>query len=316
LPKVGKPRSPGKQFSDQKGSTMWISRQLTGSASRRLVVTVGVLTLSTAALVTAASPAAAVVPGGMTSVSVVSAFDSTQSKSAVATCPAGQNVIGTGATLAAGGDVAIEAIVPDLGLTSVTVTAKEADPYAGNWSVTAYAQCAPPLPGQVRVMVNNLASSVSPRAITANCPAGTTALGIGYDVGNGFGEVLVNQVVPNGGPGVAANQVTVTAYEDDPYLADWTLTAFLICADPIAGQQVVTAASTVTSMPSNGVPAACPPGQDMTGGSAEVRPAVAADLSELSVNAVFPNAGSNLAVAFEEDPIGGNWRVLSYALCT
>jgi hypothetical protein len=276
-----------------------------------------------ASVVTPAGPAAAAVPGGMTQASSTSAFDSAQSKSAVATCPANQYVIGTGSNIFnGGGQVSVEAVIPDVGLTTVTVTAKETDTYTSNWEVTAYAQCAPLLPGLVRVMTNGPASSASPQTVIASCPGGTTALGIGYDVGNGFGEVLVNQVVPNGGIGVAADQVTVTAHEDGVYAANWTLIAYLVCATAIAGQEVVSATTAASSVSPQAVNATCAFGMDMTGGSVEVNATAAADESELSVDAALPfslggvRTDNSQAIAYEEDAIAGNWTVTSYALCT
>ena len=33
--------------------------------------------------------------------------------------------------------------------------------------------------------------------------------------------------------------MTISAYEDDAYAASWQLKGYLVCADPIAGQQVI-----------------------------------------------------------------------------
>jgi hypothetical protein len=293
--------------------------------TRHIAATVAMLILGTVAyLVTPVGPALAAVPGGMVQVAAVSPFNANQSKSITVFCPAGDVVIGTGSSIFnGGGQVAIEAVVPDIGLTSVTVTAKAADVYNVNWEVTAYAHCVPPLPGQVRVMVTNLSSSISPQVVVANCPAGTAATGIGYDIGNGFGEVLINQVVLNGGAGVPADQVTVTAHEDGVYVPNWTLTVYMICANPLPGQEVVTATTAAGLSPAfQAVNATCAAGLDMTGGSAAVNAVSAADLSELSIDSSLPfafggaaNINNNQAIAYEEDAIGGDWTVTSYAIC-
>jgi hypothetical protein len=60
----------------------------------------------------------------------------------------------------------------------------------------------------------------------------------------------------------------------------------------------------------------------MTGGSVAVSATVPADNSELSVDSALPfsfggvRTDTSQAIAYEEDPIAGNWFVTSYAMCT
>jgi hypothetical protein len=78
----------------------------------------------------------------MLRVAVTSAVNSVASKSAIAACPAGTRVHGTGAELnGAFGAVVIDDLTPNAGLFSSTATGTENGPFAGNWSVTAYSIC-------------------------------------------------------------------------------------------------------------------------------------------------------------------------------
>jgi hypothetical protein len=67
-----------------------------------------------------------------------------RNKHATAACPAGKRVIGTGGQILSGaGEVSIQYMVPDAGLTRVHVRGVEdQDGQAQNWSVRAFAVCA------------------------------------------------------------------------------------------------------------------------------------------------------------------------------
>lgn len=106
----------------------------------RLAAAAAAALLVAAGLAASAAPAQAYLPGMTLSSPVTSAFDSTQSKTVVATCPVGTTVIGMSASMAnSDGKVSIEAMVPDLTARTATITAKETDSYAYAWSVSACA---------------------------------------------------------------------------------------------------------------------------------------------------------------------------------
>ena len=70
-------------------------------------------------------------------------------QSATVTCPAGKNVVGTGAQInhadsGSVGYVVLDGIFPDPGLTSVTAQAVESTSTDSFWTVTAFAICAYP----------------------------------------------------------------------------------------------------------------------------------------------------------------------------
>jgi hypothetical protein len=304
------------------------TRNPTAGRRRRLLAAGTTLALVagtvTAAVAGPATPAFASLTG-LFSQATPSAFNSDQSKTAVATCPTNNSLVGMGASLfGGGGDVAIEQIMPNLTTQSVTVTAKETDPYSGSWEVWAWAMCVPnPAPAGlvVRTSVPSPSNS-SDKSVTASCGPTETLFAIGYDVGNGFGEVLVNQVRPDGGAGIAATSATVSAYEDDAYAANWTLTAYLLCGTPIAGQQVVTAATPPsTSPPVAPLTATCPTGQNATGGSVAVEPMLPGVPNDFSVAEMVPVSvpvgplDAVQAIINAEDPVSYLWSERAYALC-
>lgn len=148
-------------------------------------------------------------------------------KNVTANCPTGTDVIAAGSQTNGGlGDVIIDRIAPNAGLTSVTVSGKEDAALARNWSIDAYAICANPLPGLVGVAASPPSNSVATRFQAAACPIGTVALGGGAEVVGGTGEVLLSQLQP------AANSTLGFAAEEDPFALNWTVVTTTICALP------------------------------------------------------------------------------------
>jgi hypothetical protein len=95
-----------------------------------------------AAIAVCASP-----PPGLQRVAATSEFHSEgEVKTVSARCPAGKNLLGTGAEITGGGgQVVLDDILPNAALTSVLATGVEdQNGFAGDWSVTSYAICANP----------------------------------------------------------------------------------------------------------------------------------------------------------------------------
>lgn len=272
-------------------------------------------------LVLTATPAAASLSGVDTEIDW-STWSSDQSQTAIAKCPPGTNVIGAGADIF--GDVdeeAIEQVLPNISDGTVTVTAKEADPDSGYWQVEAVAICAPEPAGLVTVLAGRSGTSKD-KTVTASCPGSKTLLGWGFDVGSGFGEVLVNQAIPDGSSVTAATQVTVSAYEDDTYSRDWSLNVTAICAKAIPGQHVISATQK-GDIDYKLVEADCPTGENLTGGGGAATTNTPSLNSEILINAIYPMSYSvgppNVLrmQAAEEDSmlITEKWTLASYALC-
>ncbi|MDG4808090.1 hypothetical protein O7634_15145 [Micromonospora sp. WMMD1120] len=207
------------------------------SEARRFGARVSVLVLglvAAGAVLTPASPASAAVPG-LVRIAATSASDSADFHSATATCPVGKVLTGTGYEL---NGVTGEGIVDDLrpnggpatAPTAVTVGAYETEAFAGNWSVTAYAICANPVAGLVRVTATGASNSLDYHSVTATCPVGKVLTGTGYELNGVTGEGVVDDFRPNGGPAAAPTSVLVGAYESDATALNWSVTAYAICA--------------------------------------------------------------------------------------
>lgn len=142
------------------------------SRSRWLSVAGLVLGLVGASMATAGQ-AAASIPGLVPVSSTAAGFNAPAF--AVATCPAGKFVYGLGGeVIGANGKVHMVSLLPDPGLTSVTVTAEPTVPFVAPWQVTAYAICGFPtaLP-QLEIMPAQSWQD------TELCAAGTALYGTG-----------------------------------------------------------------------------------------------------------------------------------------
>lgn len=85
-------------------------------------------------------------PPGLELVTTEGDPDSDRTAGVTATCPAGKNLLGTGADINGGsGQVSLDDVRPNDSLRTTTVTAIEDETgFAGDWSVNAHAICANP----------------------------------------------------------------------------------------------------------------------------------------------------------------------------
>ncbi|MCZ7437977.1 hypothetical protein O7598_16325 [Micromonospora sp. WMMC241] len=285
--------------------------------------TVALALCGTAAVVVVApaTPASAAVPG-LVRISAVSATNSNDFRTVTATCPAGKVLTGTGYQIdGARGEAVVDDLRPNGGPatapTAVTVGAYEADAFAGNWNVTAYAICANPVPGLVRASVTSANNSNDFRSAIVSCPAGKVLTGTGYELNGATGEAVVDDLRPNGGPGTAPTAVVVDAYEADAFAGSWRVTGYAICANRLPGLVRASVASATNSSDFRSAVAPCPAGKVLTGAGYAVNGAT----GEAVVDDFRPN-GSNVTAptsvtsgAYEEDPFAGNWNLTSYAIC-
>jgi hypothetical protein len=236
-------------------------------------------------------------------------------QSVTATCDVGKVLVGAGYQVnGATGEVIVDDFVPTIGPTgSVWVGAYEADPdYAPNWTLTAWAICANPVPGLVRVSETSPASEFD-KSVSVSCPAGTVPISTGYQLNGALGEVAVNllRATATGGQ--------VTAYAEDDVDSDWSVTVFLICANPLPGMLHVSATDPVGGSPDfESVPGGCPAGRVLLGMGFLVSGAS----GEVVVDDFNPSGGpatapTSLTVgAYEADPnYVPNWSLTSYGTC-
>ena len=283
-------------------------RVQTRNGRRRLVAVVVALGVTlTSVLFGWVAPAQAV-PSPSLAVAV-SAFNSVSPKAAVATCPGALVVYGAGGTIGGGGgSVVLSDVIPTM--TTVTAWGIETAPFAGNWSVTAYAICGP-ANGNVIVTYATGASPVTPKSGIALCPAGTSLYGTGYELDGANGQVFPSIVRPD----VALSNVTVGAFATGGFAGNWNLIAYGICANPAANMQLVTAQSGLNpGSPKTVTTAACPGNLNVHGVGAEI----SGGLGDVLLDGMAPNAilTTSQSDADEFVPVAANWAIISYAICS
>jgi hypothetical protein len=243
-------------------------------------------------------------------VETLSATDSASTKSVTSSCPAGKQVLGGGGDVISGsGQVIFDDLTPAADLKSVTVKGAEDETgFAAGWTVRALAICATPPPGLQRVSATSPLNS-SNKSVTATCPAGKRVVGTGADINAGNGQVAIDDMTPNAG----LTAVTVQALEDQNGQAGpWNVTAYAICANPIAGLERVTASSALDSNTSKNIMASCPGGKGTVGTGSDIN----AGTGQVQQTQVFAGAArSDMFAREDEDGFAGPWSITAFAIC-
>ena len=234
---------------------------------------------------------------------------------ATATCPAGKRVLGPGGLLSASdvaalGHFTYRNIRPNPELTAVHVQALEDEDGApGVWHVHAYAACATPPPGLERVAVTS-ASTSADKSVTAPCPAGKALLGAGGEITGGAGQVALDAIKP----AFALSGATVAGAEDENgFSGSWSVTAYAICAIPVAGLEAKVSTSATDSYGSKQVTPDCSPGKEVIGYGGELIGGAGRLLARLGPAG---DPASTIISAVEDgDGTATNWSLRAYAIC-
>lgn len=268
-------------------------------------------------LVGVAAPAAAdrVQPlvAGLTRVEDFSGYDGISPKQVTVTCPAGTRVYSAGGRILEGvGAVVLDDLIPNDGLTSVTVKAYEtaAD---DNWGIIAYAMCGNAVLNLQRVSIESANNSVSPKTVTPTCPGTTKLYGLGAEIANGLGNVVIDDLTPLSD----LSGVTVTAYENGAFAGNWNVTGYAICGNPAATMQRVTVSNPAPPAapdavsPKTAISPACPAGTQVHGGGGTIT----GGLGNVSLDDLLPSLISMHVTGYAIGGFAGNWRITSYAIC-
>jgi hypothetical protein len=248
---------------------------------------------------------------GLERVTPVSPLNSSD-KGITATCPAGKKLVGPGIDVTPGdGHVLVDDVRPSADLQSLFVRAREDETGTPSaWYVAAYAICADPPPGLVRASATS-ASNSSNKTVTVNCPSPKKLLGLSGEINSPNGQVLLEDITPVAG--LASGRVK--AIEDQTgNPGNWSLTAYAICANPIAG--LVRASRTSPSNTSNNkvVDTPCPVGKRVVSAAGDIN----TPNGQIVLDAVFSYPGNATAgFAAWEDDTGNtaNWSLTGYAIC-
>jgi len=274
---------------------------------------IGTLALAVAVLLVGLTGTAWAAVVGLERVLSSSAATSSN-KNITTTCPAGKQLLGAGASAGLGnGHVLIEDIRPNEALTSLTVKAVEDETgTTATWFVQAVAICAQAPPGLQRVAATS-ANNSADKGVTASCPAGKRVLGAGGDINTSNGQVLLDGLRPN------SSSVALNALEDETgNAANWSLTAYAICANPVAGLERLSATGPSDSANSKVNELSCPAGKQVVGGGGEINSANGQVVADAFVPGGPPGAALTTyrADAFEDDTGNpANWSLTTYAIC-
>ncbi len=271
----------------------------------RLAVAALVATLVAVATVTALpAPASAAVPA-LEIVTVSSANDSNDHKSARAECPDDTVAIGSGATIEGGlGDVNIESVVPS-GDSVSALAYEDANGTSNLWKVTAQAICANPPPGHTIVYAASPQTAVN-KSVTASCPGNTVVIGSGALLSGSFGDVELEEIRPQ------LASVTVTGNEIGAGTATpWSVYAYASCADPLPGQVTVSAIGGNTAADKS-VVATCPAGTEVLNAAGRLNNGN----GRVLLDDLFADTTTVTATGNETGTgTGTPWRVEAIAIC-
>jgi hypothetical protein len=258
-------------------------------------------------------------------------------------CPAGKTALGAGAVLRPAQGTAIPTGLALQGVFPAgDITADEADPISGVWTLAGQTQCAtvsatrPPTLATSGPYVKNVRIVSSPlgynrtfrKEEAVDCPADAPV-----PIGGGFffdGTARNSAHLAAGRSLRLGGRFAAEAHRTDVSLVAWALSASAICADVSSparpGQSYVTnlsphsAASPINSTSLKSVVAECPPGKILVGGGGYVETPGTNPPFSVVLRSSGPSAPAGrpqywFASGYEEDPESPSWRVVAKAIC-
>lgn len=290
---------------------------MNGASRRRWTMggAVGLALLATVSF--GATPASAASITTVKDFAAKSLFDTTASKSATASCPSGQRVLGGGAAITG---VNVNAVITELqpihAASGDGFKASGADPSTApaGWRVTAYAFCsAVPASLGVEIVshVNPPTSAGTDQART-QCPGGKFLVGAGGRIDNGQGHVDLG--LTTGGSGTFVFSSAAFAKKGrDGFDGSYTVTGYSVCAQGAFGDIQQVKSTTATTAPSQTADTACPSGFHVTGLAGNTS-APGTHLGNLT-----PRQANGLTVgrfiAQSSVPPTGSWQMESTVFC-
>ncbi|HCT81420.1 MAG TPA: hypothetical protein DGT23_33585 [Micromonosporaceae bacterium] len=273
----------------------------------RLALT-GLIALAATAGISA--PASAV--PGLVRVIAVSAFDSAPVKEALAQCPAGTRVLGGGGFIAGGGGNVHLIRLQALGSSDrFAAAAAETGVYAGNWRVTSYAVCGQQPAGLTYLSFQTASDSDGHKLASIDCPAGMLAISHGARVTGDGGNVVIRSLGTM--PGFDGTMSGADEVEGG-YAGNWSLFAYVVCANPLPGQQTVWADTLPADSENDTIAVNCPAGKRVHGTGS----VISSSFGEVFYQGIVPNAALTGVTAWAVEDTNGaaqNWWTRVFAVC-
>ncbi|TDD34941.1 hypothetical protein E1287_15060 [Actinomadura sp. KC06] len=247
-------------------------------------------------------------------ISNTTAGDSSTAKSVTAACPSGTVALGGGGEIINGaGEVLFTGLRPTPTLSGYQVGAHEDETgYSGSWQVRAHAVCGSAPAGTQRVASTG-PGSTGVTYTSAFCPSGKHIIGMGGQVNNGQGQVMLL----GSNPFDPAEVLTPAVPDDTGYTGTWTLDSVAVCANPIPSRTVVFGSSASDSTTPKSATATCPAGTRVHAGSSSI--GGFPDTNSLIRERVVPNTAlTSVTATGRETPGAGSpdpWSVTAYAIC-
>jgi hypothetical protein len=190
---------------------------------------------------------------------------------------------------------------------------------AGRQPADAAPAAVPPrVSGIVTVRQVASSNSLSPKDVTAECPAGKQVIG-GGGVIIGSAGVTLTRLEPYTTGTIQAYRVS--AFETGSGTSDdWHLWAYAVCADPVAGHHIVGHNSEWSSSSVQTSQADCPDGEKVLGTGARITPFHPDDTYRRGIGLQIATAsasGSQARAQAHEQPGGYayDWRLRAFAIC-
>ena len=177
----------------------------------------------------------------------------------------------------------------------------------------ALAVVAPASPASAQVagreiVTENTGRTPNSKSITAECDTGQRVIGAAAWMVNAGAEVRIASVIPR------TDYVYASASVDQDGTAhEWDLYVSAICADPIAGMDIIEQTSTLTSNPDNHIEAECTGNDKLLGSGYEMS---SGDGAQVGVEQLAVSSTETYVYAHEDgDGYSGTWEVTAYAVC-
>jgi hypothetical protein len=184
--------------------------------------------------------------------------------------------------------------------------------------VVASGLAAAPVPAAAAVPGLQYVTAVTPfdsqvyKSVPVACPAGTQAVGGGYDLIGAEGSVVLDDFIPSANGFLVGAGEIVNPGGSSGTSETWQIKATAACASPLPGYTIVSNTSEFTRGGSRPIDATCPAGESAIGGGASL----ANGWGQISIVNMEILSDVVIAAGVEDgDGYSGNWSVTAYAIC-